>query len=176
MRTIGSDEFATRMIDHAGAIKEALAKLRKRQPSYACWEPVCRDICQMTIEEITHTQQVIENLLIFTKYYFWPLPASSGRALVLAVDCLRRSVELGDESAIIIRAYAQISHKIDEPALRQLKRARQSLQTFVGEAQQGIRRLDALFPLDKNQGSRTAVVEEQPLLLPAPRWEGQGNE
>ena len=179
MRTISPEEFTTRMIDHAGAIKEALAEVKKRQPKYAKWEPVYGDICRTTIEEITCTQEAIEKLLIFTKCYFWPLAVpSSGRALVLAVDCLRRAVELGDEAAIIIRAYAPIAHLVDEPALRQLKRARESLKTFVGEAQQGIRRLDAIFPVN-NQGSRTTVIEEQPLLLPAPSLRergGQGNE
>lgn len=166
MRKIQDKAFAATMIRHRIAINEASAAIIALQPKYARWQPVYADICQRTIDRIIDTQDAIKKLLTFATS-----TVCSSVSIEKVIVSFRSAMEKGDEAAIIIRAYAPISHTVTENALRELKRARITLQSFMEEVQTGMREVHAAFPIITEDNTRITIVREIPplLLLPAPQ-------
>ena len=164
LKEIPPAEFAALVQWYRSAIAKALAALQTWQPRYAKWEPVYRDICQLTVESIGDVQAALSQFLDFAKKDVGPVGIGRVPALGHVGDSLRGAYERGDEAAIIILDYSPISNTITEEALRKLKRARHQLAAFIEGVQRVLEELDTLFP---ERGGVT-VVEIEPLRLGAP--------
>ena len=158
-------EFVVQVQHHKCAIAKALAALQTWQPRYAKWEPVYRDICQLTLESISDVQARLSQFLTFLKAHGWPVPPSPLPAMRSVWNLLGIAYECGDEAAIAVKSYQPVSNSVEEEALRKLKKARNQLETFIEKVQKLIERLNRLYP----DSTRVTLIETQPLQLLAPQ-------